>query len=526
MGASLTTVVMQSTTKITQSVMNNFVTNNQNVTYMSMSAEQINNIQLEGVKYNCTGNFIVSNDFVANGKIIASFTNVNETSLQTQLTSEITQELTQQVSQQLGFLGGLGNFSDTDVRTQIQAVVDQSVKNNVTINNLNSFVQQTYAKQGNSLVFKNSEFNIQGDCVFTNKVAIDLQINAVVQNISKNIAESIMKSAVAQKASQSYSYKAAGVEDVVKAATSWVIAIVIGVVVVVGGGGVMVAKNVTDPKKIAGFAVAVLLLIGLYFLLAFIFKWPPFSAKQSASAKEYWGCQIDPATNLFTGQCERKTNAIDGPFENKQLCDDAQRKDIPFCSNFYGCDYDTLERTGESKCIPGNDPKYFPYASKSLCESSTTRCDPFYEGNPSYQTSFNPYVDQCKELKNPRKPVNKDSKLFQEKKDCCKQYNCPPPGPLSWADVKSRKQNESDIDWARRIYDMMLQAPPGTRSPPGLGANEGGVTTNAALLTGKNTIDKSLADSLCQNPCQWYYDKNVPVPMCNCAVKPRVSNFV
>lgn len=368
-----------------------------------------------------------------------------------------------------------------------------------------------------------------------------MQIDVVVDNISQLITKDILDSAIAKKVDQKYDYKAAGLESL----TTMFIFIAIAVVVLAvvyfflrKGGGQPVSVNVpataqSQPKVEGGamsiqtrnmiiFLFIVLLSIGLFFLVGYFTRWPPFQAQ-----KGYWGCEVDENTGLFTGKCVEKTNATEGPFETLEKCQAAQNKDIPFCSDFYGCDYDKLTSTGESKCIAGKDnTDLFPFASLKECETSTARCKPFYEGNPSYQQSFNPYVDQCKELKDPRKPVNKDSKVYKDKKECCNNYNCPPAGPLAWTDVKSRNQNESDIDWARRIYDAMLQAPPGTRSPPGKDTNEGGVTTNAALLTGKNTIDKSLADSLCQNPCQWYYDKNVPVPLCNCAVSPRVSKFV
>jgi hypothetical protein len=87
----------------------------------------------------------------------------------------------------------------------------------------------------------------------------------------------------------------------------------------------------------------------------------------------------------------------------------------------------------------------------------------------------------------------------------------------SWVSVWSRVAFESDVSWARRIYDMML----------------GGCTTDACrtgqrvaqvakTLTGTNLLSMDLTKRTCADPCEYFHPgggiENTPVPGCTCTL--------
>lgn len=71
-----------------------------------------------------------------------------------------------------------------------------------------------------------------------------------------------------------------------------------------------------------------------------------------------------------------------------------------------------------------------------------------------------------------------------------------------WTSVKSRKADESNIEWAARIYTKILG---GSHVSTTAG---GAVSTEKKLNDyGKDTLDATTASSLCGNPCYWYWTK-------------------
>jgi len=96
-----------------------------------------------------------------------------------------------------------------------------------------------------------------------------------------------------------------------------------------------------------------------------------------------------------------------------------------------------------------------------------------------------------------------------------------PAPPTKWCDVKTRTPSESNLAWSARIYGKIT----GRQHSE----NEGGIKHNAGdrsyevggmYALDSNNIDKSKADWLCKNPCQWYWPnsqyKNAVNQMCDC----------
>jgi hypothetical protein len=105
--------------------------------------------------------------------------------------------------------------------------------------------------------------------------------------------------------------------------------------------------------------------------------------------------------------------------------------------------------------------------------------------------------------------------------------------PGGWANVKNRKPGESDIDWAQRIYDAIVNDPIGIR--PFGRAVEPGISAliNNAKLAGKSSLDLTSANAACLNPMTWYYNaqtlqqqrtKVLGAAMCNTSL--QAINFV
>jgi hypothetical protein len=128
-------------------------------------------------------------------------------------------------------------------------------------------------------------------------------------------------------------------------------------VVVVGKEGI---KGLTNPRFIGLIAV----LIGAYLIYAKIAGRAPFKNRRTDDSATFWGCEKD-ASGVPTGRCTSYSNATEGPYNSKDLCEKALTDNPKMCGETW--DYDPHSNT--PTCIV-TDPQVSRFASKGDCEKS------------------------------------------------------------------------------------------------------------------------------------------------------------
>ena len=393
MGTSSSRQVMDSVAETTQKVLTDIVTNNQNlITVNTVNLQNANITCGDNCTIECEGGLTLKNTIQGNTTIIGKFKNTSTTKIKSDLTAALQQQVEQKFNKTIGVGGGWGTMNSDENISSIKSMINTTVENNITTSNLNSILNNTMSVQNAGITLGNNS-KIKGElCTITNENIQKLQIQLVAKNISEQIGDTIVKSSLVQKATQSYTYKAEGLEALLGPLVLMVIAIVIGVIIFFTVG----AKQFTNPKFIGTVAVLIAVVLGTTYGL----KWWPFNKKST----KHWGCEKDK-DNLFTGKCISYNNEKDGPFDTQELCDKANKEAIPICGNIYGCDYDKYIKSdgSDSQCKPVSKPTAYTYNDQNTCSSAANRCQKWYvcdKDHPDQKDNcnceavfFNPDID-------------------------------------------------------------------------------------------------------------------------------------
>lgn len=409
MGNSVTSEQLQSVASSLQQNVSNVL--NQTDTTVNNTVSITQNVKinvLQGGVWNCGEGLYIKQDAAANMKYRGSVTNDDTTNIVSSLKSELNNSASQTATIVRGWLSNIGTSSNDSIGMNLISRLDQIISENVTTQNINRILNNTLMAQDNEFVIGGTvSSNV---CDISQSIQLTATADTLVNNLLKTAVEDEMIGRLVQQADQTLSKTEKGVDSVVGALAIIMVALLIGFIIFV----TVFAKNASNPKFIYAMIVLGLVSIGVYFLLAWIFKWLPFKP-----SRQYWGCQTSPDGNN-TGACVQYSDATQGPYPSEKNCLNSQ-----YCIQFWGCEKDP-------QGIPTGNCKQFknaldgPFASQNECidkVSARKACIPLY-GCLTDSNGFNVQPPQCKawSMDNPAKP----SVTFNDKLDCesagCPQY--------------------------------------------------------------------------------------------------------
>jgi hypothetical protein len=388
MGINSSKEIMNSLTEIINNVLTNVVNTNKTEIEFSSTDYQTIEFEVEGGSTVTCDNLNIHQEIHIDQKFITKFSNSSINQITNDLINAITNETNQAFTKTIGVLGGLGNFSQDDVETTIKSIIKNTIKNMITVDNINSFIQATVTSQTIKFKVSNNSKVAAGICNFENKDLQSIQLELLAENLANNIVKNSLKNSIIQKATQTYTFEAKGLDALI-----WIfIVLVIGAVAILGVG----VKSLTNPK----FLIAVVVIIGGYLGSAYGFKWWPFKER------EYWGCEIKNGS--YTGACIQYPNSSQGKFATKDLCEDANRKPYPYCGNFYGCDYQKYVDGGCNKCATIKSATYSEdvYNQAEEINMKSCACHQWFVCDPDCKKCTSTCVD-------PR-----SGKFYKDESDC------------------------------------------------------------------------------------------------------------
>lgn len=354
---------------------------------------QIQNIQT--IKIHIKGDLKCSNLSVQQAirndmKFVDTFTAKSTNDLKTQFESNISNKNEQTMKIARDFLAGIGASTSDENVSRVVNRVQQILNNSVTTQNLNNILHTAMNVQEQEFIV---DGNLLGDvCNFNQYIQSNMVAESITNNLISNIVHDEALSRIVNENKQSMTKVSLGATALLIAAALLSLAV-----------GYMVTKVQGSYLKIIILVVG---LIALYFLLAYVFKWPPFKKEiwvsevnaQGLSTQkcinigpnmsddqkqiytrtfttegdcksaldagfgQYWGCEIGP-DGLNTGQAAQYKDPVNGPFKSKEDAETRIRQGL-FCRISYECQKDSNGfNVSPAACIPKNQQDLPPNAT-------------------------------------------------------------------------------------------------------------------------------------------------------------------
>jgi hypothetical protein len=345
---TVTTVLNRTSIKIS-----NIIHNSQ---YLSIHVDQ-------NAVFDCGKGIDINQLITTDSKVNTQITAQTSSDIKSALQSELKNSASQTNDAIQGFLAGLGTTGQNlNTKAAITNTLNQAIENNVTTEHLSDIMNATISIQnlqiyvGKGAVFKADTCNLQQD-IQSSMIATN-----VVNDIMSTFTNSASLNRIENDIAQANSAKQVGLEGLLDALMklAWPLAFV--AVAFLATGGTIAVKGVsslTDYRFIAFMAA----ILGVYLLLAYYLKWPPF---RIAPRPESWDCEKD-GSGKFTGKCQQLNDAS-GTYATQTACQAAIASGKA-CQSFFGCGKDANGNyTG--KCAQYDNPAQGPYPTEGECNNA------------------------------------------------------------------------------------------------------------------------------------------------------------
>ncbi len=323
-------------TLISNEILNQNITNiiGNNKTNVNNVIEMSNTIRIENHGRITCKNFQTEQSNDANLNCAVSVTNEAVIDLKKELSTDVTNQARATNKLIQGFLAGIGQVNNTDMKMTLETIIHNVINTNVTINNINSILNS--AKATNEYTLVNYGDITSDQCSIIQKNAVFLQSSTIIKNLvdtalSDNILTKVMNDAV-----QSNETQQKGLDDLISALTAPLAIIALGLIILVALTGREGVKDLTNWKlwSVVGIFGGVFLYI-MYKNKVWVFK-----------PKQYFACATDKK-GFNTGYCKEITESESQEYinNNKQVFDSnesctaaAGRGEA--CQKYYRCGLD------------------------------------------------------------------------------------------------------------------------------------------------------------------------------------------
>jgi hypothetical protein len=323
MGSSTSKNLSDTLNNIISSAINNFLSINESEVATTIS--NLNEFTLN-IGGSVIGSTITVEQIINSGlKVINNFNATTSQTLQNNISASLDSMVSQVLKSVSELGGGWGQIEDDDNYQYIKNIINNSIVNNTTMQNLNKLAIQVV--NTNNLVI-----NIGGDLVKSLiNVKQDILVQAFVQSLSSNITKSIVDNSISSRLSniqqQSLTTEKKGFADLIKSFTGPLAIFAIGVILFFIMGGKTAIERITDWK----FLTTIFVLIIIWIILAYKFQIWPFKKRGP-----FWGCAM--TDKMYNGKCEEKSDENSGPFKSEDECKNRLVSFPDTCPQYWGCD--------------------------------------------------------------------------------------------------------------------------------------------------------------------------------------------